>query len=253
MTSEIIVYLTALFASGLTLISGFGLGTIMLPVFALYFPIELAVGMTAIVHVLNNGFKMGLIYKHIQWNTVLRFGIPGIFGAFLGAFLLLQLDAETIWYSSTYVTLKPINVTIGLLMIFFAITELAGWKSYAFDSKYLIPGGFLSGFFGGLSGHQGALRSMFLVKAKLSKEAYIATGVAIALLVDATRIPMYWTTYDQSFLIENVQVIGGATAFAFLGAYLGKKAIKKVTLRSVHLLVGVLLIAMGSAMALGII
>ena len=57
--SEILIYITAIVASGLTLISGFGLGTLMLPVFALFFPLEIAIGMTAIVHVLNNFFKMG--------------------------------------------------------------------------------------------------------------------------------------------------------------------------------------------------
>jgi acyl-CoA reductase-like NAD-dependent aldehyde dehydrogenase len=42
---------------------------------------------------------------------------------------------------------------------------------------YLPVGGLLSGFFGGLSGHQGALRSVFLLRAGLTKESFIATGV----------------------------------------------------------------------------
>ena len=35
---------------------------------------------------------------------------------------------------------------------------------------------FGSGFFGGLSGMQGALRSAFLARAGLSKEAFVASG-----------------------------------------------------------------------------
>ena len=121
MTSEVIIYITAIFASGLTLISGFGLGTIMLPVFALFFPVEVAVGMTAIVHALNNIFKMGLIFKDVNWKTLLYFGVPGIFGAFVGAMLLLQIDTETIWFENDYLSVKPLNTIIGFLMLFFAV------------------------------------------------------------------------------------------------------------------------------------
>lgn len=46
----------------------------------------------------------------------------------------------------------------------------------------------MSGFFGGLSGNQGAFRSAFLIKAGLSKDAYIATGVVAAVIVDLTRL-----------------------------------------------------------------
>jgi uncharacterized membrane protein YfcA len=251
--SELIIYLTAIFASGLTLISGFGLGTIMLPVFAIFFPVEIAVGMTAIVHVLNNFFKMGLIFKSVNWKTLLYFGVPGIFGAFLGALLLLQIDTNAIWFENDYLSIKPLNTVIGFLMIFFAIAELANLKEFSFKRQYLIPGGFLSGFFGGLSGHQGALRSMFLIKANLSKQAYIATGVGIALLVDITRIPIYWTKYDQGFVFENIRIIGLATLFAFLGAYVGKRLINKVTMKTVHLIVGVLLVVMGLGMIIGLI
>ena len=46
--SFLIVCITALLASGLTLFSGFGLGTVLLPAFAIFFPIEVAVAMTAV-------------------------------------------------------------------------------------------------------------------------------------------------------------------------------------------------------------
>lgn len=48
--SFIIIPLTALVASLLTFFSGFGLGTILLPVFAMYYDTPIAVGLTAMVH-----------------------------------------------------------------------------------------------------------------------------------------------------------------------------------------------------------
>jgi hypothetical protein len=59
----LLICLFAAFASFLTFYSGFGLGTILLPVFALFFPVELAVGLTGIVHLLNNLFKLLLVGK----------------------------------------------------------------------------------------------------------------------------------------------------------------------------------------------
>ena len=57
----IVVCLAALLASALTLFSGFGLGTLLMPVVAIFFPLNLAIAITAIVHLLNNLFKFALV------------------------------------------------------------------------------------------------------------------------------------------------------------------------------------------------
>ncbi|WP_324712199.1 hypothetical protein [Flavobacterium columnare] len=54
----IIICIVAFIGAGLTLFSGFGLGTLLLPVFGLFFPIEIAITLTALVHFLNNVFKL---------------------------------------------------------------------------------------------------------------------------------------------------------------------------------------------------
>ncbi|MBI4386078.1 MAG: TSUP family transporter, partial [Elusimicrobia bacterium] len=82
----------ALLTSGLTLFSGFGLGTLLMPVFAIFFPVEAAVGLTAVVHFLNNLFKLWLLGRHADRPVVLRFGIPAILAAFLGAQALVWLS-----------------------------------------------------------------------------------------------------------------------------------------------------------------
>ena len=86
-----VVCLVALLASSLTFFSGFGLGTLLLPAFAFFFPIDIAIALTAIVHLLNNIFKLYLVGRHADKKVVLRFGIPAILAAFVGAWLLLQL------------------------------------------------------------------------------------------------------------------------------------------------------------------
>ncbi len=82
------IAVVALLASGLTLFSGFGLGTILMPVFALFFPVTLAVAATAVVHIANNLFKLVLLARAADWRVVLRFGVPAALAAVAGAALL---------------------------------------------------------------------------------------------------------------------------------------------------------------------
>jgi uncharacterized membrane protein YfcA len=94
----LIVCIAALLASTPTLFSGFGLGTLLMPVVALFFPLELAIAMTAVVHLANNLFKLGLLGRKADRSVLLKFGLPGIAAAFVGALLLLYLgDTEPIY------------------------------------------------------------------------------------------------------------------------------------------------------------
>ncbi len=85
----------------------------------------------------------------------------------------------------------------------------------------------LSGFFGGLSGHQGALRSAFLLKAGLTKESFIATGVVISLMVDIPRIVMYGLTLPGLHLGGNRGLLAAAVLAAFAGAWLGNRLMRE--------------------------
>ncbi|MBI1834480.1 MAG: TSUP family transporter, partial [Burkholderiales bacterium] len=88
----IAISLTALLASALTLFSGFGLGTLLMPVVALFFPAEIAIAITAIVHFANNIFKLGLLGKNAHTGVLLRFGLPAILASLTGASLLTYLS-----------------------------------------------------------------------------------------------------------------------------------------------------------------
>ncbi|KAF0091689.1 MAG: protein of unknown function DUF81 [Fusobacteria bacterium] len=173
----LIVCITALIASGLTLFSGFGLGTILMPAFAIFFPIEIAIAMTAIVHLANNIFKLFLIGRKVDKKVLLKFAPFAILAALAGSLLLSVLTNIPILTSYTIGSrgyeITIVKVVIGLFLICFAFLELLPrFEKIEFDKKYLPLGGLISGFFGGLSGHQGALRSAFLSKTGMDKEAW---------------------------------------------------------------------------------
>ncbi len=254
----LLICTVAFFASGLTLFSGFGLGTLLLPVFGLFFPLEIAIAMTAIVHFLNNIFKLLLFKKHINLTVVLKFGLPSILAAFAGAFLLNQLGkgvpltSYELGGNTYFITI--LKIVIGILMIIFALFELVpALKKLSIDKKFLPIGGLLSGFFGGLSGHQGALRSVFLLRLKLSKEQFIATGIAIACMIDISRLSVYAINIQQSAGSLNYTWLIAATAAAFAGAWLGNKLLKKITLSLLQYIVAIFIILFSIALIAGIV
>ena len=111
----------------------------------------------------------------------------------------------------------------------------------------------MSGFFGGLSGHQGAFRSMFLLRLNLSKEAFIATGVSIAVLVDMTRLAVYGSDLLSERNAVDWGLVAAASVSAFIGAFFGARLMGKVTLRSVQVLVSCMLVLIAFALMLGFI
>jgi uncharacterized membrane protein YfcA len=242
----------------MTFFSGFGLGTILTPVMAIFFPLEVAIALTGIVHLLNNLFKFSLVFREIDKDVLLKFGLTAIFGAFLGAFLLGKLSEGNILYqynlSGKLHEITIIKVVIASLLCIFVFLESSSKiKKIQLEAKYLPFGGILSGFFGGLSGNQGALRSMFLVKAGLSKESFIATGIAIACLIDITRLLKYSQDVQHLNLETHLNVLIFATLSAFLGAYLGRKLLKKVSIQFVQICVAVLLLIIAVLLGSGII
>jgi uncharacterized membrane protein YfcA len=255
----IIIGFIALFTSVLTFFSGFGVGTILTPAFILFFPIDVAIAMTAIVHFLNNIFKFSLTFKDINISVLLKFGIPAIPFAFLGAWLLITLLEINILLSSfvffgVECKIYLIQLIVGLLMLFFAIAELfPSFKKETIKHQYLIIGGAISGFFGGLTGHQGALRTMFLIKSGLSKNSFIATGIAIACFIDITRLSIYFGKIQKVNVQENLPIISVATICAFIGAYFGKVLLKKVTINFIQYIVSLLIGVISILLIFGII
>ena len=263
MTAYVVLGIAALLTSGITMYSGFGLGTVLMPVFALFFPLETAIAATALVHGANNLFKLSLVGAKADRGLVVRFGIPAILAAFAGAAAMGYVShfGEIARYSvgSREAVVTPLKLALAGLMVFFAVFELVPrLRTLRFDRRYLVLGGLLSGFFGGFSGHQGALRSAFLVKVGVSTETFVGTNAVIGFLVDAVRIAVYaWVFLAAG---ENSPIASGewplilaAALSAFAGVVLGKRYLHAVTMGAVQTLTGVLLLAIAVALGSGLV
>ncbi len=261
--SYLIICTLALFVSALTLFSGFGLGTLLMPAFALFFPVEVAVAATAIVHLANNIFKVALVGKKADFGVVLKFALPAAVAAMLGALLLNTMaTAEPI---AQYIlagrtcSITTLKLVIAFLIMVFALLEIIpGFEKLSFDPKFIPVGGTLSGFFGGLSGHQGALRTAFLIRLGLPKDVFIGSMVVSAVVVDVSRLIVYGSTFfsrDFSLLAERggVGLVVAGSLSAFLGAFIGSRLLQKITMRAIQTLVGIMLLVLAVALGFGVV
>ncbi len=259
----LVICLVTLVVSAVTLFSGFGLGTVLMPAFAIFFPVGLAVAGTAVVHLANNLFKLILVGKHANRGIVVRFAIPAAVFAAIGAFVLGQLSGvEPIArYQIAGITCEVtvVKIVIAVLIAVSSLLDLLPqFEHLAFDPKYIGIGGALSGFFGGLSGLQGALRSAFLIRTGLDKDAFIGTSVVSAVIVDVARILIYGTTFVSQHFRSVAQrdfawlVVAGMVS-AFVGSFVGARLVAKVTIRTVQVLIGSMLLLLAAALGIGIV
>lgn len=247
----------------LTLFSGFGVGTLLMPVFALFLPAPVAVAATAVVHLFNNLFKCALLGRQADRSVVLRFGLPAVLAAFPGALLLgrlAELPALRAWHvTGRELEITPLKLVMGVLILIFGIVDGAEFlKRSRTGGRWLAAGGALSGFLGGLSGHQGALRAVFLTPLGLPPPAFAATQAVIAAMVDLSRLAVYGAVAWAG----HAGLLGGgahrplvltATAAALLGSWLGGRLLKKVAHRTVRRITSTLLVVIGVLMIAGLV
>ncbi len=218
----------------------------------------MAIAITAVVHLANNLFKLVLVGRNVDRQVLLRFGLPAILFAFPGALLLNLLSATPALVSYTLAghefCIEPIKLAIGSLILLFLVLEISPLLAPVHISpRYLPLGGVLSGFFGGLSGHQGAFRSLFLIRAGLDKAGFIATGATIAVMVDLARLLVYSSSTTVQGLGERLPLILSASGAAFAGSFLGNRVLTRLTYRTVQLMVSALLVAVALGLISGLI
>ncbi len=259
----LIICIVALLVAGLTFFSGFGLGTLLMPAFAIFFPVEVAIAATAIVHLLNNVFKVILVGRNADKKILLLFALPAAFCAMLGAWLLNMFSQfqPIIQYSigDRLCLVTPVKLVIAVLMVLFAIVELLPLLNrLSIKEKYLPIGGMLSGFFGGLSGHQGALRTAFLMRTNMSKSALIGTMVVSSVIVDISRLMIYGLTFFERdiFLLKQqggFHLVLAGSLCAFFGSFIGSRILENISLQSLKVLIAIMLLLVAIALGIGVI
>lgn len=237
MLNDILLFVLGVFTGGTAAIVGFGIGSFLTPVLAVYAGFGPAVAAVGIAHLFGSVVRFWLLRREVNRKVLFSFGILSAVGGVAGA--LLQG-----WAASA-----ALAVVFGGLMVLAGFSNIFGWSEKV-NSKGPLSWviGALSGFFGGLVGNQGGLRAAGLVGFKLTKMQFVATATAIAMAVDIFRVPIYVATRGAE-LKQLVPEISIMSAGVIVGTLLGAPLLRRLPEKRFRLFLSAVLIVVGILVA----
>ena len=229
-----LVFAAALVAGAIAAVAGFGIGSLLTPVFATRYDVQLAVAAVSLPHVIGTFVRFVMLRGHIDRAVLVRFGIPSAIGGLTGAAL------------QSFATSGLLALVFGLLLIFAGVGGITGFSArLRFGPRVAWLGGLASGLLGGLVGNQGGIRSAALLGFAVEREAFVATATAVALVVDGARIPVYLLTQGAA-LAPLAPLLATAAVGASAGTIAGGVVLRRIPERVFRQVVGLLLLALGT-------
>jgi uncharacterized membrane protein YfcA len=209
-------FLFALACEIIGTLGGFGSSVLFVPLANFFFAASLVLSLTSILHVFSNTAKLWLFRKTISKHLFLLYGIPSLIFTLLGAYL-------TKVYSFTYLEWVMAIFLLLLSSLFLLFPKI---QLKANTSTALVSGSF-AGFMAGFTGTGGTIRGMSLVAFNLEKNLFVGTSAAIDFGVDFSRMFIYY--YNGFFEIDYVYYIPLLVIASFLGSYIGKQLLNKIS------------------------
>jgi uncharacterized membrane protein YfcA len=223
-------------AGALAAVTGFGIGSLITPLFALAMDTPLAVAAVSIPHVVGTALRYGLLSGRVNRRVLVQFGLTSAAGGLLGALLHVRVSSR--W----------LTVVFGGLLLFAAFSQATGLaRRMRFRGHVAWIAGALSGMLGGLVGNQGGIRSAALLGFDLSKTEFVATATAVALFVDGARLPVYLATAHDA-LLAIWRPIAVSSAGVIIGTLLGSRVLSQIPEIWFHRTLAVVLALLGIAM-----
>jgi uncharacterized membrane protein YfcA len=232
MTHALLIVADAVVAGSVAALSGFGIGSILTPLFASFMGTKLAVAAVSGPHFVGTALRFALIRKHVDRKVLITFGITSAIGGLIGAVLHVWLRSSVLGYF------------LGALLVFAGLMGITGSsEKIRFGRTTGWIAGALSGVFGGLVGNQGGIRSAGLLGFEVSKESLVATATAIALLVDVFRMPVYVVTqYRQMRSVAPEMLL--ATLGVIVGTLVGKPLLQRIPEKTYQVVISVAILAL---------
>ncbi len=233
MTAALAILFVAILAGAIAAVSGFGIGSLLTPLFALYFPLKLAVAIVSIPHLIGTAVRFQRLRAHLDRQVFIHFGLFSAAGGFIGAILSSRAKSPTL------------AIVFAGLLIFSGLSGLFGFSErMRFGRRAAWIAGGVSGFFGGLVGNQGGIRSAALLGFGIQRDALVATATAVALVVDGARMPVYFLTETQGVLAAWRPMLI-AVAGVLIGTVWGVHILRRIPELLFRRIVSGLIIALG--------
>lgn len=233
MSFEIVLFIGAVIAGAIAGVAGFGIGSVLTPLLALQMETKLAVAVVSVPHLIATAVRLyslrGKIDRSVFWNFGILSAVGGLAGALLNA----------------YAASRALTIVFGCLLLLAGISGLTRWMERVhLGRKAAWIAGAASGFFGGLVGNQGGIRSAALLGFKIPRETYVATATAVALIVDGARMPVYFATQGQGICARGTW-LAISTAGVLVGTFGGVRLLRRMNERTFRVSVSLLIGALG--------
>jgi len=233
MTFPFLLGVASLLAGGVAAVVGFGIGSLLTPTLAIQAGTKLAVAAVAIPHFVGSLQRFWLLRRHVDRRVLLGFGVASAVGGLLGALLHTQISN------------RGLAVVFGALLILAGVSELSGWiQRVQWGRRAAWIAGALSGGFGGLVGNQGGIRSAAMLGFDVPRTSFVATATAIALFVDAARLPVYLATQGRDILTAWPSLLV-MTAGVVVGTAFGTRVLGRIPERTFRRVIAGFLLALG--------
>jgi uncharacterized membrane protein YfcA len=235
-TFALIVAAAAVLAGAVASIVGFGIGSLLTPLFAVRMGTQLAVAAVSIPHFLATALRFWRLRSHVDRSVLVSFGATSAAGGLTGALL------------HSYATNRALSIAFGIILLFVGVSEMTGLaRKMRFHGPVAWIAGAVSGLFGGLVGNQGGIRSAALLGFDVDKQAFVATATAIGLIVDGARMPVYFVIQLHA-LTHAWPLIVLASAGTLFGTIFGVRVLGRIPERVFRRVVAALLLALGAYM-----
>jgi uncharacterized membrane protein YfcA len=238
MPFPVAVAAVAMLAGGIASVSGFGIGSLLTPLLALEFEMKTAVAAVSIPHFVATLLRFWKLRSDVDRSVLARFGVVNALGAFIGALLHTRVNSSIL------------TIILGVLLMFAGVIGVTGLT----DRMRLGPraswvAGLASGAFGGLVGNQGGIRSAAMLGLGLEGAAFVATATAIALAVDAARIPFYLAA-ESPQIVRALPLLVPATGGVVVGTLAGERLLRRIPETIFRRVVSAILLGVGAFLLL---
>ena len=228
-----------MFGGAVASIAGFGIGSLLTPALAVTAGAKLAVACVSIPHFIGTSIRFARFRHDVDWKIVRSFGLTSAAGGLTGALL------------NAWATSRALETVFGSLLVLAGASQITGYaQRWRLRGRLAWLGGALSGFFGGLVGNQGGIRTAAMLGFEVDKRRFVATTTAVALLIDMARVPVY-AVVETAGIARLWQTTAIAAVGVIIGTVFGETLLARVPEQRFRVVVGVLLLLLGVSFLIG--
>ena len=225
--------------------SGFGFGLFAIPLL-LFFGLNLPAAVTIVVigSAIQKVFAIISLWKAVDWKEMLPFMTIGLLSLPLGVYFM---------YGLTSLDQSSVKQVIGFCVFVLLILQ---WKGVLHTGDHIRKiwgylAGFFSGFFNGLANIGGPPLVLWILAHRWPNEKMRVTPIAFSLIFVPFQLLLMFLAFGPAVMGGPVWKAALSLPFIFVGTGIGLKIGGKISKENLRVYMGVLLLFVALAAALG--